>query len=68
MLNLINSESEKIWIALMTISDVVFILLEIAYCSFFIYYYLGWSILSGLALWLLKFAALRFFKRDQVKF
>lgn len=68
VLNLINSESEKIWGALTTISDLVFVPFEIAYCAFFIYYYVGWSILSGLALWLLRFAALRFFKRDKVEF
>ena len=67
VLNLINNESVKIWSALMTINDIVFIPFEIAYCAFFIYYYLGWSILSGLALWLLKFAALRFFKRDNLE-
>ena len=48
--------------------DILMTPFEIAYCAFFIYYYLGWSILSGLALWLVRFVLLKIFKDDKVEY
>ena len=53
---------------IVNISDIVITPFEIAYCAFFIYYYLGWSVLSGLALWLVKFAIMRFYKEDKLEY
>ena len=68
VLNLVNNESQKSWSMISTVSDIIFTPIEIAYSAFFIYYYLGWSVLSGLALWLLKFAIMRFFKEDKLEY
>ena len=68
VLNLVNNEAQKIWDMILTVSDIVFTPFEIAYAAFFIYYYLGWSVLSGLALWLLKFAIMRFFKENKLEY
>ena len=41
---------------------------EFAYCAFFIYMYIGWSVLSGLALWLIRFAFMRCIGQDKIEF
>ena len=68
VLNLVNTESYKVWEMISMVSDIVMTPFEIAYCAFFIYYYLGWSVLSGLALWLLRFAIVRLFKGNKVEY
>lgn len=62
VLNLVDTESEKLWSTINSTSDMLQVPLELAYCAFFIYYYLGWSILAGVFLWLLRIACLRAFK------
>ena len=65
VLNLVNNEATKIWQAIIAACDFFMVPLEIAYCAFFIYYYLGWSVLSGLALWALKFTVVKYFRRGK---
>ena len=68
MLNLVDTESERVWSTINTTSDMLQVPLEIAYCSFFIYYYLGWSALSGLALWLIRFLTLKLVRENKLEY
>ena len=68
VLNLVDTESEKVWNTINSTSDMVQVPIEITYCSFFIYFYLGWSSLAGVALWLIRFFALRFMKENKLEF
>ena len=68
VLSIVSNESTKIWQGLVTISDIIITPFEIAYCAFFIYIYVGWSILSGLALWLIRFVIMRYIGHDKMEF
>jgi len=41
--------------------------LEIVYCAFYIYYYVGESVLAGVALWLFRLAFVHHFKARKVE-
>ena len=49
-------------------SDIILVPFEIIYCVFFIYQYLGWSVLSGLALVLVRILLLYFMKDDKIEY
>lgn len=68
VINLVNTESNKILETIHLVSDIIMTPFEIAYCAFFIYYYLGWSIISGLLLWLLRFFLLKLLKENKVEY
>jgi len=68
VLNVINSEADRVFDTIQMVGDILMEPFELAYCAFFIYYYLGWSVLSGLLLWLLKIAVLKIFKARKVEF
>lgn len=40
--------------------------LELIYCAIYIYYYVGWSVLAGLALWLFRIGFMKLFKPGRV--
>ena len=61
VLNLVDSEAPKVWNMIVTVSDIIITPFEIAYCAFFIYYSIGWSILSGFVLWLIRMGIVRLF-------
>ena len=68
VLNLVETESEKVWNTINSTSDMIQVPIEIIYCSSFIYFYLGWSSLAGLALWLVRFFALRLVKENKLDY
>ena len=59
VLNMVNTEAMKSYEAINMILELLMQPIELIYCAFFIYYYLGWSILSGLVLWGLRFLIMR---------
>lgn len=68
VLSLVDTDSDRLWGVVVQTSGMLQHPLEFAYCAFFIYYYLGWSILSGVVLWGLRFLFLRSFKDNKIEF
>lgn len=68
VLSLINQEAGRVYDCIQMVTDMIMEPFELLYCAFFIYYYLGWSVLSGLALWLLRFGFLKLFKDEKLEY
>ena len=65
---MVNSEATAAFVTIKMIASVIMQPLEICYCAFFIYYYVGWSILAGLVLWLMRLGLLKFFEAGKYEY
>ena len=64
-MNMVNYEAMRSYDAIEMVQGIMMEPLELAYCAFFIYYYVGWSILSGAVVWIIRYVIMRYLNEDR---
>ena len=67
-MNMVGYEAMRSYDAIEMVQGIMMEPLEFAYCAFFIYYYVGWSILSGAAVWIVRYLVMSYLNEDRHDF